>query len=68
MNKPAKRGKGQGRRGKGCSRAARGKVQPGIIESWEDFNAAAMEEYLAAVAEDFNEQMDSLEEALRCEN
>ena len=68
MNKPPKGNKEQGRRGKARSRAARGKVQPGIIDSWEDFNAAAMEEYLAAVAQDFNEQMDSLEDALRCEN
>jgi len=62
--------KGQKRRAKGQTRAARGKgrVQPGILESWEDFNELAMAEYLEAVAADFAEQLAEFEEALRCEN
>jgi len=74
----ARQGKGQGRaargqaRGKGGRARARSRSQskhrPGILESWEDFNEAAMAEYLEAVTEDFAKQMDALEEALRGEN
>jgi len=67
MNKP-KGNKKQGQRAKGQARAAKRKVQPGIIDSWENFDETAMREYLDTVAEDFGKQMDALEEALRCEN
>jgi len=64
--------KGQGRRINGQARGkkarARGKHQPGILESWEDFDKDAMTEYLDAVEKEFNEQLDAFERALRCEN
>jgi hypothetical protein len=67
MSKP-KGNKRQRRASHGKARAGRGKLKPGILESWEDFNEAAMAEYLEAVAADFAEQLDLLEESLRCEN
>ena len=67
-----KGGKGQGRRINGQARSkkarARGNHQPGILESWEDFDKDAMTEYLDAVEKEFNEQLDAFERALRCEN
>lgn len=64
--------KGQGRRIKGQARGkkgrAQGKHQPGILESWEDFDKVARTEYLDAVEKEFNEQLDAFERALRCEN
>ena len=65
MTKP-KGHKGQKRRAKVVK--SKKALAPGILETWEDFNEDAMREYLETVAEDFNEQLDSLEEALRGEN
>jgi hypothetical protein len=66
----AKGDKGQGRRAKGPARGkkARARAKPGILESWENFDKAAMAEYMAAVEEDFAHQLDELEQALRSEN
>jgi hypothetical protein len=70
----AKGDKEQGRRAKGQARGKKarargqGKHKPGIIESWEDFDELAMHEYLAAVEQDFAEQLTEFEKALRSEN
>lgn len=73
MTRP-RQGKGQGRaargqaRGKKARARGQGKYRPGIVESWEDFNEAAMAEYLEAVTEAFAEELSDMEEAFRGEN
>jgi hypothetical protein len=68
----AKGDKEQGRRAKGQARGKKargqGKHKPGIIESWEDFDELAMHEYLAAVEQDFAEQLTEFEKAFRSQN
>ena len=68
----SKGNKGQGRRGRGQARGngarPRARHKPATLRSWEALNESAMAEYLEAVREDFAEQLDVLEEALRSEN
>jgi len=65
--KPSPESQGQGA-SPAQSPRGKGRAQPGILESWEGFSEAALRDYLEAVAEDFSEQLDALEDALRCEN
>lgn len=44
------------------------KFQPGILLSWEQFNDAAMREWLDAVVDEVEQDMDELEKSLRNPN
>lgn len=52
-----------GKRGKGDGPGALR-----ILQSWDDFNEAAMREFLDSVVQDFYEELDELDEALRGTN
>jgi hypothetical protein len=46
----------------------KGSGSPGILRSWEDFNEEAMSEFLYEIECQAEEELEALEESLRCSN
>ena len=62
------RGKGKDK-GKGKRKRQGGDMpKPGVLLSWEDFDEAAMREYLDAVARDLSNELDEQERSFRSKN